>query len=192
MSETTVTGEPLVVEETETKPGFIGVNQPRKEDKRLVQGAGVFVDDVKAHGMAYVEFVRSPYAHAAITRIDVSPAMELEGVYGTLIGEDADFLCIWHGTHTLASYGGTVTSNPDCLRNLTVGQQQIQGSLGPLGREGEEGALRSRYVATLGGLEDRLAKLAEEEQRLKDEIAQMEGEATQRLAALTKENKGKR
>jgi hypothetical protein len=72
-------------------------------------------------------------------------------------------------------------------------QQQIQGSLGPLGREGEEGALRSRYVATLGGLEDRLAKLAEEEQRLKDEIAQMEVEATQRLAALTgKENKDQR
>jgi hypothetical protein len=72
-------------------------------------------------------------------------------------------------------------------------QQQIQGSLGPLGREGEEGALRSRYVATLGGLEDRLAKLAEEEQRLKDEIAQMEAEATQRLAALSgKENKRKR
>ena len=38
-------------------------------------------------------------------------------------------------------------------------QQQIQGSLAPLAREGEEGALRTRYVATLGGLEDRLAAL---------------------------------
>ena len=89
MTETTISPtQPLVVEETETKPGFLGVNHPRKEDKRLVQGAGVFVDDVKAHGMAYVEFVRSPYAHAAITRIDVSKAMELDGVYGTLIGEE--------------------------------------------------------------------------------------------------------
>jgi hypothetical protein len=63
-------------------------------------------------------------------------------------------------------------------------QQQIQGSLGPLGREGEEGALRSRYVATLGGLEDRLAALGSEEQRLSAENTRLEQEAQRRLAAL--------
>jgi CO/xanthine dehydrogenase Mo-binding subunit len=89
VSETTVAPEhPLTVDEQEVKPGFIGQNVRRKEDQRLVQGEGVFVDDVKRHGMAYVHFVRSPYAHAAITRIDVSKAAELEGVYGTLIGEE--------------------------------------------------------------------------------------------------------
>jgi 2-furoyl-CoA dehydrogenase large subunit len=89
VSETTVTpDQPITVEERETAPGFIGQNVPRKEDRRLVQGEGVFVDDVKRHGMAYVHFVRSPYAHAAITRIDVSKALELDGVYGTLIGEE--------------------------------------------------------------------------------------------------------
>ena len=46
MTETTVTPErPLVVEEEETRPGFIGQNVPRKEDKRLVQGEGLFFDD---------------------------------------------------------------------------------------------------------------------------------------------------
>jgi CO/xanthine dehydrogenase Mo-binding subunit len=89
VSETTVTPDkPITVEKEETAPGFIGVNVPRKEDRRLVQGEGVFVDDIKRHGMAYVHFVRSPYAHAAISRIDISKAMELEGVYGTLIGEE--------------------------------------------------------------------------------------------------------
>ena len=88
VSEPTVTTEPLVVEETETKPGFIGVSTPRKEDKRLLQGEGTFFDDVKRHGMGYVHFVRAPYAHANITAIDVSKAAELEGVYGTLIGEE--------------------------------------------------------------------------------------------------------
>ncbi len=89
MSETTVTPDkPITVDEQEVAPGFIGQNTPRKEDRRLVQGDGVFVDDVRRHGMAYVHFVRSPYAHAAITRIDVSKATELDGVYGTLIGEE--------------------------------------------------------------------------------------------------------
>ena len=68
--------------------GFVGQSVPRKEDKRLVQGQGVFFDDVKRHGMGYVHFVRSPYAHARIRSIDVSAALALEGVYGTLTGDE--------------------------------------------------------------------------------------------------------
>ena len=62
---------------------------PRKEDKRLVQGEGVFVDDVKRHGMGYVHFVRSPYAHAQIT-LDrrLEGARGSTGVYGTLTGDE--------------------------------------------------------------------------------------------------------
>src|SRR5262249_16321295 len=65
-----------------------GVSVPRKEDKRLTQGEGVFVDDIKRHGRGYVDFVRSAYAHAHITSIDVSAAEEMKGVYGTLTGEE--------------------------------------------------------------------------------------------------------
>ncbi len=93
MSEGTVSpGEPLVVEATETKPGFAGTSVPRKEDRRLVQGQGVFFDDVKRHGMGFVHFVRSPYAHAKIVSIDVSAALEVEGVYGTLTGDEVAIL----------------------------------------------------------------------------------------------------
>jgi uncharacterized small protein (DUF1192 family) len=63
-------------------------------------------------------------------------------------------------------------------------QRQIQGSLSPLGRDGEEGALRARYIATLGELEDRLAALTAEEQRLKADIARLEEEALKAIAAL--------
>src|SRR5919197_3743528 len=89
MSETTVTPEqPITVEKREVKPGFVGTNVPRKEDERLVQGQGVFTDDVRRHGMGYVHFVRSPYAHARIVSIDVSKALELDGVYGTITGDE--------------------------------------------------------------------------------------------------------
>ena len=59
---------------TELQIGFAGTSIPRKEDRRLVQGEGVFADDVKAHGMGYLHFVRSPYAHAKIVSVDVSQA----------------------------------------------------------------------------------------------------------------------
>jgi CO/xanthine dehydrogenase Mo-binding subunit len=91
MSETTIP-EPLTVEKTETKPGWVGTSIPRKEDRRLVQGQGVFFDDVRRHGMGFVHFVRSPYAHAKIASIDVSKALELEGVYGTLTGDEVAIL----------------------------------------------------------------------------------------------------
>src|SRR5262249_17107170 len=87
----TATG-PVVVERTGATSGFAGTNVPRKEDKRLVQGEGVFFDDVKRHGMGYVHFVRSPYAHAKIVSIDVSKALELGGVYGTLTGDEVAIL----------------------------------------------------------------------------------------------------
>ena len=93
MTETTVTpAGPLVVEEGDVKPGFIGQSVPRKEDKRLVQGEGVFFDDVKRHEMGYVHFVRSPYAHARIKSVDVAKALELDGVYGTLTGDEVAIL----------------------------------------------------------------------------------------------------
>ena len=86
MSTTTVA--PERVETQAPQKGWAGQSVPRKEDKRLLEGEGVFVDDVKRHGMGYLHFVRSPYAHAHITSIDVSKAESVKGVYGTLTGEE--------------------------------------------------------------------------------------------------------
>src|SRR5262249_14821524 len=83
VSETTLAPAPV-----EVQKGWGGQSVRRKEDKRLLQGEGVFVDDVKRHGMGYLHFVRSPYAHAHITRVDVSAAEAVDGVYGTLTGEE--------------------------------------------------------------------------------------------------------
>jgi CO/xanthine dehydrogenase Mo-binding subunit len=83
---TTIAPDP--VEILAPQKQWSGQTVPRKEDKRLTQAQGVFVDDLKRHGMGYVHFVRSPYAHAHITSIDVSKAEAIKGVYGTLTGEE--------------------------------------------------------------------------------------------------------
>jgi len=66
-------------------------------------------------------------------------------------------------------------------------QEQIRGNLNSLGREGEEGALRKRYVDELNRLEDQLLALSTEEQRLKQQIAGLEEEIKTKLAGLTTE-----
>src|SRR5512133_60128 len=71
---------------------YLGQSLPRKEDRRLLQGEGVFVDDVRRHDQGYVHFVRSPYAHAKIVSIDVAAALELPGVHGTLTGDEVAIL----------------------------------------------------------------------------------------------------
>jgi CO/xanthine dehydrogenase Mo-binding subunit len=72
VTDSTTTIAPEKVEIQAPKAPYKGQSVPRKEDKRLVQGQGTFVDDVKRHGMGYIHFVRSPYAH--ITSLDVSKA----------------------------------------------------------------------------------------------------------------------
>ena len=79
-------------EKIELERGFIGEIIPRKEDKQLLQGQGKFVDDIRRHEMGYVHFVRSPYAHARIVSIDVSRALALPGVYGSLTGDEVAIL----------------------------------------------------------------------------------------------------
>src|SRR5687768_2379519 len=60
----------------------------RNEDPRLLTGQGLFVDDVDLPNMLHVAFVRSPYAHAKITSIDVSQALEREDVVAVYTADD--------------------------------------------------------------------------------------------------------
>ncbi|MES0813148.1 aerobic carbon-monoxide dehydrogenase large subunit [Roseibium sp. SCPC15] len=66
----------------------MGCKRKRVEDIRFTQGKGQYVDDLKLPGMVFGDFVRSPYAHAKITKIDASEALKLPGVIAVLTAED--------------------------------------------------------------------------------------------------------
>ncbi|HEY1011444.1 MAG TPA: hypothetical protein VGE07_01990 [Herpetosiphonaceae bacterium] len=63
-------------------------------------------------------------------------------------------------------------------------QTQIRGNLNVLKGEGEEGELRTRYIAALGQAEDRLAALAEEETALRQEEEERREELARLLRAF--------
>ena len=67
---------------------MVGARVRRKEDPRLITGAGTYVDDVRRVDMAYLELVRSPYAHARINSIDVSAARDMDGVIDVFVWDD--------------------------------------------------------------------------------------------------------
>ena len=70
--------------------GQFGIGQPvtRFEDPRLLRGQGRFIHDENLPGQAYLVFVRSPHAHAAIRAIDASAARAAPGVLGVYTSED--------------------------------------------------------------------------------------------------------
>jgi carbon-monoxide dehydrogenase large subunit len=52
----------------------LGQSIPRLEDDALLRGGGRYTDDFAPAGAAYAVFLRSPHAHARISRIDAGPA----------------------------------------------------------------------------------------------------------------------
>ena len=72
---------------------YIGKTVPRPNAGRLVQGRGRFVDDIVLTRMTHVAFVRSPYAHARIGRIEAEAAKGVKGVLRVFTGPDLAEVC---------------------------------------------------------------------------------------------------
>src|SRR6478609_9101251 len=74
-------------------PKLVGQRTKRREDPRLIHGAGTYVDDIALVGMQHLAFKRSDVAHGRIRSIDVSAAKAMEGVEAVFTGaEIAEFL----------------------------------------------------------------------------------------------------
>jgi len=76
-----------------TLPKLVGSRVKRREDPRLIQGQGTYVDDVKIAGLQHLAFKRSDIAHGRILAVDVSAAQAMDGVEAVFTGKQiAEFL----------------------------------------------------------------------------------------------------
>jgi len=69
-------------------PSFIGAPVQRREDPALVTGAGRYVEDITPVGTLHLAIVRSPFAHADVTGIDVDAARDASGVWAIITPDD--------------------------------------------------------------------------------------------------------
>ena len=70
---------------------ILGTRVLRTEDPRFLTTGGVYTEDVvdeRLEGACHVFFVRSPLAHAKISGVDVSAALEAPGVIAAFTGAD--------------------------------------------------------------------------------------------------------
>ena len=86
----------MATTETLATGRVVGTAVPRKEDRKLVTGNGQFIDNINLPGQTWLAVVRSPYAHARITSVDVKQALELPGVVAAFSG--AELAADWAGS----------------------------------------------------------------------------------------------
>src|SRR5881275_1011326 len=76
----------------------VGLSIPRPDGPEKVTGKVQYVADIQPKGLLHAKLLRSPHAHARITRIDTSKAKALKGVRAVLTASDIPTL--HHGAKT--------------------------------------------------------------------------------------------
>ncbi|MFR9787323.1 xanthine dehydrogenase family protein molybdopterin-binding subunit [Streptomyces sp. MB22_4] len=84
----------------------VGRSRLRKEDARLLTGQTNWTDNIQVSGMLHLAILRSPMAHARLTRVDVAPALERPGVLAAFSGADlaeglGSLPCAWPVTEDI-------------------------------------------------------------------------------------------
>ena len=102
-------------------PGSILGNSVRRvEDPDLVRGRGTYVDNIKAPDALWLAFVRSPFAHARVIRVDVDDARAADGVAAVLTS----------GELNVPAYHPFFVFNEDCARPpLAVDKVRFVGDM---------------------------------------------------------------
>ena len=75
-------------EEVKTANKYIGKNIRIREDVKLVQGKGHYIDDLELPGTLHMAYATSTYGHARIKKIDTSKCFSIPGVLYVVTGEE--------------------------------------------------------------------------------------------------------
>ena len=89
---------PLPAEGVATQHNYVGESVPRSGAKKLLEGRGTYLDDLRMPRLVHVVFFRSPHAHAVIKHLDLSQARKQPGVVAVFDGHEvAKFCTPWVG-----------------------------------------------------------------------------------------------
>ncbi|MFF5287986.1 xanthine dehydrogenase family protein molybdopterin-binding subunit [Paractinoplanes globisporus] len=91
---------------TVTEDRQVGAGRLRKEDARLITGRTQWTDNITLPGMLHMAILRSPFASARITSIDVSAALDRPNVVAAFTGADVadvqgSLPCAWPVTEDI-------------------------------------------------------------------------------------------
>ena len=89
---------PLEPNTVTAQRNYVGQSVPRAGSKKLLEGRGTYLDDLRLPRLVHVVYFRSPHAHARIKHLDLSQARKQPGVVAVFDGHDvAQFCTPWVG-----------------------------------------------------------------------------------------------
>ena len=94
MNATNATNATSAMDAANATNGWIGAAVPRREDRRMLLGRGRFTGDLTRPGLLHAAFVRSPHAHARVSKIDGTAARQAPGVAGLFTAESLGHPCL--------------------------------------------------------------------------------------------------
>ena len=139
------------------QPVQVGTSLPRQDGPDKITGRARYAGDQVLPGMLYARLVLSPYAHARILNIDISPALVVPGVAGVFTAEmlgmaQVDTLSralsplavnevVWCGHPVAIVVGETEASAEDGAAAVEVDYEPLAAVIDP------EAALRDDFAA---------------------------------------------
>jgi CO/xanthine dehydrogenase Mo-binding subunit len=130
----------LVVEEDALEQWPAGpraiVGQPalRQDGLERARGEAVYTADLKLPGMLHAAVLRSPYAHARVARIDLTPALALPGVHTAIGPQDLEQLtdeCGFQGAAVAAVCADTYAQARAAVAAIDVDWEELPVLLDP-------------------------------------------------------------
>jgi xanthine dehydrogenase YagR molybdenum-binding subunit len=107
------------------KPTVLGTPVKRIDGPNKVSGRAKYTFDVTRPGMLWGKIVRSPYAHAKITGIDVSAARSAPGVKAIVNHKNPGDEVMYHGDAVAAVAADTEERARDAARLVKVQYEQL-------------------------------------------------------------------
>ncbi|MHB1505177.1 MAG: xanthine dehydrogenase family protein molybdopterin-binding subunit [Sulfobacillus sp.] len=98
-----------------SEASYIGTSVPRREGAHKLTGQAQYVSDVRRHDWLHARLVLSPYAHAKIEKVDLTPALRLAGVVAAFSAQDL----------TLARLGHQPPGAPDRMLDVLLAHREV-------------------------------------------------------------------
>ncbi len=112
----------------------VGQPAPRMDGLERARGEAVYTADVKLPGMLHTAVLRSPWAHARVTRIDLAPALARPGVHAAVGPGDVPVLsdeCGYQGAAVAAVCADSYAEARAAVAAIEVEWEQLEVVIDP-------------------------------------------------------------
>ena len=107
------------------KRTYIGSSTKRIDAPAKVTGAAKYASDVQPEGWLYGMILRSKWAKAKITKIDLAPALKIPGIKAAILDRSGERTVRYYGEELAAVAGTTKQACLDALRAIVVEAKEL-------------------------------------------------------------------